>query len=62
MNMEGRHLYEFPVKLPFSGRAVTYTEEGKVKAVMTLRPDQVVVNMDTMVSMLRDAGYIVKRK
>lgn len=60
--MKGNVLYEFPVELPYSGRSVTYTEEGKVKTVMILRPDQIVVDMDMMVLILRMAGYIVKRK
>ncbi|WP_447880083.1 hypothetical protein [Serratia fonticola] len=60
--MNGHFLYEFPVELPFLGRSIIYTEEGKIKAVMPLQPDQVVVDMDMMVIILRMAGYIVKRK
>jgi hypothetical protein len=60
--MNGNFLYEFPVELPFLGRSIIYTEEGRITAVMPLRPDQVVVDMDMMVVILRMAGYTVNRK
>ncbi|KFK94570.1 MULTISPECIES: hypothetical protein [unclassified Serratia (in: enterobacteria)] len=60
--MSGSFLYEFPVELPFLGRSIIYMEEGRVKAVMPLKSEQMVVDMDMMVIILQMAGYTVNRK
>ncbi|MGK9009061.1 hypothetical protein G4234_05815 [Serratia marcescens] len=48
--------------LPDNGRALVYTAQGAITAVLPLKESQIVADAELMIVLLRRMGYDVRRK
>jgi hypothetical protein len=51
---------KMPVALDYTGQIIVHIKDGKLEAFYPRRPGEIIASLDSFISLLRRAGWIVK--